>query len=341
VQPTPASPKRKRPRLVALGDLTLDIVVWPDRALAQGSDVGGRVAFRIGGSAANAARSFAAAGGDAVFVGAVGDDRLGRRLVRGLRAAGVRSRVSVAASTPTARLIVMIGPGGERSFITARGAADCLAPADLGRLWFRGIGALHLPAYSLLNEPLGSAAVLAAGWTHEFGALVSVDLASAEPLRATGGWRSWVAIAAVNPDVLFANADEAAVLTADHGAPSASTLLELAPIVVIKHGPAGCAVLRRGADDEMFVETERVKAADTTGAGDAFDAGFLFELLGGTAADDAPTSGPPDDAPASRPPDDAPASGPADYEDRLLSAARAGHAAAAALLTGPRVELEV
>lgn len=311
MQPTLASPKRKRPRLVALGDLTLDIVVSVDGVVAQGSDVSGGIAFRIGGSAANTARSFAAAGGDAVFVGAVGDDRLGRRLVRGLRAAGVRPRVSVAAGTATARLLVLLGADGERSFVTARGAADCLAPADLGRLWFRGTGALHLPAYSLLNEPLGSAAVLAAGWAHEFGALVSVDLASAEPLRATGGWRSWVTIAAVNPDVLFANADEAAVLTADHGAPAASTLLELAPIVVIKQGAAGCSVLWRGADAELFVETERIKAADTTGAGDAFDAGFLFALLSSGATDEA----------------------------GLGQAARAGHAAAAALLTGPRPEL--
>jgi sugar/nucleoside kinase (ribokinase family) len=324
VQPTPASPKRKRPRLVALGDLTLDIVVSPDAAVARGSDVGGRIALRIGGSAANTARSFAAAGGEAVFVGAVGDDPLGRRLVRGLRAAGVRVRVSVAAGTPTARLAVLLGADGERSFVTARGAADCLAPTDLGRLWFRGAGALHLPAYSLLNEPLGSAAVLAAGWAHEFGAIVSVDLASAEPLRATGGWRSWVAIAATNPDVVFANADEAAVLTADHGEPAASTLLELAPIVVIKHGALGCSVLWRGAAEELFVETERIRAADTTGAGDAFDAGFLFEWLDGGVAGSSAAPGP--------------AAAPAD-EDRLRRAARAGHAAAAALLTSPRSEL--
>lgn len=297
MQPPPASPKRdRRRRLVTLGDLTLDIVVAPAGAIAAGSDVGGTILFRLGGSAGNTARSFSALGGAADLVGAIGDDRLGRRLVRALRADGVRPRLAVIAGSPTARLIVTLGPDGERSFVTSRGAADCLTPGHLRRAWFRRADAVHLPAYSLLNEPLASAARLAAEWAHEQGALVSVDLSSAQPLRAAGVDVARAAVTAVRPDIVFANVDEAAAL--------GGRLDELARLVVIKLGADGCRV------GDLCVPTERLDTTDTTGAGDAFDAGFLFALLG---------------RPSATP----------------EAAARAGHRAAAALLTVARPELDL
>ena len=52
---------------------------------------------------------------------------------------------------------MFVAPGGERSFVADRGAADLLAPGDLRSGWFDGADALHLPIYSLLGEPLGQA----------------------------------------------------------------------------------------------------------------------------------------------------------------------------------------
>ena len=268
----------------------------PTAPIATGSDVSGTIVFRIGGSAANVARSFAVLGGEAAFVGAVGSDALGRRLVEGLRDAGVTPHLALVDGASTARIAVMLGAGGERSFVTARGAAECLGPSDLRRSWFDGIGVLHLPAYSLLGGSLGDAAAMAAAWAHEAGAMVSVDLASAAPLRAIGAEGARVAVATVRPDVLFANAEEAAVLE--------DRLADLAATVVIKMGADGCRV------GDVVVPTEAVEADDTTGAGDAFDAGFLFALLNQLGAS------------------------PAD-------AGRAGNAAARALLTTARAELDL
>jgi ribokinase len=276
-----------------LGDLALDIVVTAAANIATGSDVSGTISFRVGGSAANVARSFAALGAEAVFIGAIGDDRLGRRLARGLRQAGVRARLTVAVGRSSPRLLVLLGPDGERSFVTARGAADWLAPTDLRRRWFRRAGALHLPAYSLLNEPLSAAALLAAELAHAAGGLVSVDLASAEPLRAAGAESVRQQLAGVGPDIVFGNEAEAEAV---------GGLAGLAPLVVLKRGAAGCRV------GDVDVTTQPLPADDTTGAGDAFDAGFLHALL--------------------LRPSVAP-----------QAAARAGHRAAAALLSAPRPEL--
>jgi sugar/nucleoside kinase (ribokinase family) len=254
------------PRLLALGDLTLDIVVTPAGPIATASDTPGAIQFRIGGSAANTARAFAGLGGTAEFIGAVGDDEIGDRLRRALVDARVVDRLKVAAGRQTARLIVLLAADGQRSFITSRGAADHLQAADVAAAWFDDADVLHLPAYSLLNQPLCEAAEAAAGYAHGAGALVSVDLASSEPLRAFGSQAAWQAVAEVRPDILFATEDEAAVL----GRP----LTDLAAVVVVKLGSRGCRILIE--DVQLDVPGQPAAVADSTGAGDAFDAGFLF-----------------------------------------------------------------
>jgi sugar/nucleoside kinase (ribokinase family) len=270
----------QRPRLVTIGDLTLDIVVRPEAAAEAGTDVPASIRFRAGGSAANTARAFAALGGRATFIGAVGDDRLAQPLAAALRADGVSVRL-VRTHGRTARLVVSLAHDGERSFLTDRGVADSLGRRSINAAWLARADALHLPAYSLLTAPLADAALDAARRVraHAGGALVSVDLASRRPLLARGPAAARATIAAVGADVLFANRDEALALV---GRPGLSALLDLAPIAVVKAGAAGCAVLWTGAAQEVLqidIATRQVATADTTGAGDAFDAGFLFSLI--------------------------------------------------------------
>jgi sugar/nucleoside kinase (ribokinase family) len=262
-------------RLIALGDLTLDIVVTPSAPIATGSDTPGAIQFRIGGSAANTARVFAGLAGQAEFIGAVGSDGVADQLRGALRADGVLDRLKVVAGQPTARLIVLLAADGQRSFITARGAADYLAAPDISPAWFEDADALHLPAYSLLNAPLCEAATAAAGYAHAAGALVSVDLASSEPLRAFGAQAAWKALAGVAPDVLFATEDEAGALD--------RPLVALSPLVVIKLGARGCRILIDGT--QFDVPGRPATVADSTGAGDAFDAGFLYARIAQPNAD--------------------------------------------------------
>lgn len=299
---------------MALGDLTLDIVIGRHAALAGGTDVGGAISLRAGGSAANTARAFAALGGRATFVGAVGDDAIGRRLAAMLRSERVTARLA-RVRRPTARLAVLLGAGGERSFIADRGAADGLRPAHLRATWFSRADWLHLPAYSLLGEPLRSAALAAIGHARRSGGLISLDLASRRPLLAGGRGEARALVGTVAPDLLLANADEArALVGADSG-----RLLELAPLVVVKQGARGCSVMWRAPaphsrSSRLAVPTRRLATTDTTGAGDAFDAGFLHALIESGAARSPNAAG-------------------------LRRAAGAGHRAAVAWLRRPRPEL--
>src|SRR6187549_3484918 len=145
------------PSLLVLGDLLLDVVARADAGLRPGSDVQGTVRFRVGGSAANVARSFARLGGTATLVSAVGRDGWGSRLVEAVRAEGVTVR-PVKGSGESGRLLALVGVDGERTFVTERGATDGIRAGDLRPSWFRGVGALHIPAYGLIrDEPYAAA----------------------------------------------------------------------------------------------------------------------------------------------------------------------------------------
>jgi 2-dehydro-3-deoxygluconokinase len=147
-----------------------------------------------------------------------------------------------------------------------------------------------------------------------------VDLSSKGPLHAYGVRQAVRRIERLAPGVLFANRDEAAALLHTGGRRAWPGLLAQAPLVVVKDGAWGCRVLWRedgqGAVRQVDVAAQRVRAVDTTGAGDAFAAGFLAALVraGGL------TSG---------------------LRDPVLRrAALSGHRLAAAFLGGDRPELD-
>lgn len=266
-----------------MGDLVLDVIVAPARPLESATDVAGRVSFVQGGSAATTARWLARLGAETTLISAVGRDATGRALVGAVHSDGVTVRAVRVAGASTARIAVLVAPDGERSFVPDRGAADRLQPGDLKPAWFAGAQAVHLPVYSLLGSPIGDAGRRAIDLGRAAGAAISLDLASFGPLLAQGRAAANELIASVAPDILFATASEASAFLG--GAPL-DRLLEPAAIAVIKRGPKGATVLAREGDGSIRFEvaTTPVAATDTTGAGDAFDAGFLVGWFAARAA---------------------------------------------------------
>ncbi|HMA45969.1 MAG TPA: carbohydrate kinase family protein [Frankiaceae bacterium] len=313
--PTIRRPRRARqPRIVVLGDLVLDVVLAPARQLAPSSDVPGRVALVQGGSAANTARWAARLGARSTLISAVGRDAMGRSLVAALRADGVVLHVSRVTGARTGRIVVLSSPGGERSFVQDRGAAELLQPGDLRPAWFSGADVVHLPIYSLLGAQ-GEAGRRALALGRAAGAAISIDLASIGPLLAGGRRAARTLIEELAPDLLFATSAEAEALL---GLGRLDDLLALASIVAVKRGAKGATILARdeGGTLQFDAATEARSAADTTGAGDAFDAGFLVGWLAACAAGRSRSTA-------------------------LHRAVLAGHRAAARQLSAPRPELPI
>ena len=276
--PRPVPRRRSnRPRITVLGDLMLDVVIVPARPLERATDVPGRVALRQGGSAASTARWLARLGARSTLVTAVGRDPVGRALVEAVRRDGVTVRASRVAGKPSGRIGVVVMFGGERSFVADRGAADELRPTDLRAGWF-AVDLLHLPAYSLIGSPLGDAGRRAIELARGHGALVSLDLASAAPLLAKGRRAARRLVEEAAPDLLFSTVGEAEAFLGGH---DLAGLLEAAPLAVVKRGAGGATLLATGSNGALRFEvaTPALAATDTTGAGDAFDAGFLAAFV--------------------------------------------------------------
>ena len=265
-----------RPRVVVVGDLVVDVVLAPATELQIGTDVTGRVMLRQGGSATSTARWLGRSGAHVSLIAAVGRDAAGRALVRTIRGDGVIPHIARIAGRPTGRVGVLVAPDGERSFVQDRGAALHLAPEHMREEWFASVELVHIPTYSLLDHPLGDAGRLAAELAHAAGALVTVDLSSAGPLLAIGTAAAIEVVLGARPDLLFAAGTEARAL-----ASTDEELLDVAAIVVLKRGPEGATILfREGTEvSRLDVAATAVDAADTTGAGDAFDAGFILGWL--------------------------------------------------------------
>jgi sugar/nucleoside kinase (ribokinase family) len=270
--------------VLVLGDLVLDVVLSPGRPIEIGTDVPGSVGIRQGGSAANTARWLARLGVETQLVCAVGRDGAGRSLVEQLGRDGVRVRPARIAGQRTGRIGVLVAPTGERSFVADRRAALGLTPDHLRPEWFAGLDLLHVPGYSLMGEPIATAARAAVALARAAGAQVSSDLSSIGPLLAEGRRAARELVASVAPDILFATEAEAQAFL---GRDVADGMVEHASVAVIKRGARGARVLARDANGNLLrfdVATSQVSAADTTGAGDAFSAGFIAGWLVARAA---------------------------------------------------------
>jgi sugar/nucleoside kinase (ribokinase family) len=308
------APSTAKPRVLFLGDLVLDVVLAPERPIEAGTDVPGTVGIRQGGSAANTARWLAKLGCDTQLVCAVGRDGAGRSLVEQVSRDGVHVRAARIPRSRTGRIGVVIASTGERSFVADRRAALELRPDHLKPEWFQRLDLIHVPAYSLMGEPIGSAARAAVVLAREGGAQVSLDLSSIGPLLAQGRRAARDLVAGVAPEILFATEVEAQAFLGKY---AADGMLAHASICVIKRGARGARVLAREADGNVIrfdVATSSVAAADTTGAGDAFSAGFIDGWLTARA-------------------------GGRTIPDALHRASVAGHRAAARQLTSDKQEL--
>ncbi|WP_311932009.1 sugar kinase [Microbispora sp. H11081] len=270
--------------LLVIGDVVTDVVALHDGPAATGTDTPADIALRPGGSGANTASWAARLGADSRLLARVGYDT-GEWHAAELVRAGVLPHLHVDPELPTAVVIALVDATGERSMLTNRGASGHIGAGDWDPGLLDGVGHLHLSAYTMFAEPGLELALLAMREAAARGIPVSVDPASSGPLRAFGPGRFLRETATV--DIVIPNLEEA-LLLADAADPedAARTLSAHYGTAVVKLGAGGALLARHGRIVAKAVAPP-AEVVDSTGAGDAFAAGFLVASMAGCAPGEA------------------------------------------------------
>jgi ribokinase len=253
-------------RTVVLGGLNMDLIVRVTELPRPGETVTGDDLLRAaGGKGGNQAVAAARLGAAVSMVGRVGHDPFGRELTRGLRDAGVSTRWVLGTDRPTGAALIFVDAHGQNCIAVAAGANTTLLPEDVPP---RAIRAAQVVVASL-EVPLAS---IEAGFrlARLAGVRTVLNAAPARPFP-----RSLLELA----DVLICNEVELATLVGqavDVGDEAAAAqMLRCVPaqIVVVTLGERGAVAV----DNEQVVAQPAfdVRVVDTTGAGDAFVAGFV------------------------------------------------------------------
>jgi sugar/nucleoside kinase (ribokinase family) len=245
--------------ICCLGDLVLDVIVRLEQPLATGADATSRIALRPGGQAANVAAWVADLGGRARFVGKRGADEAGALAASRLLELGVELVGPVAAEGGGV-VVALVDPSGERTMCSDRGVATDLRREEIEEAWFEGCTHLHVSGYALFREPVAIAARSAVDSARRRGARISVDLSSWSAIRDFGAERFRSLLAEIAPDVVFANENENRIV----GGPIGGSHW------IVKRGRLGATF-----DGEEYAAAPVVTVVDSTGAGDAFAAGWL------------------------------------------------------------------
>ncbi|WP_108398153.1 carbohydrate kinase family protein [Devosia submarina] len=259
-------------RILVVGDVMTDVIVVPEGPIVKGSDRRAQVRSRPGGSGANQAVWLGAIGADVLFAARVGaDDKAG--LESYFRGRGVEPRLAGDDEQPSGVLVTIVDPDGERSFLTDRGANLRLCAQDLPDELLDGVHLVMVSGYSFFAPgPRGAVMDLFAR-AKEWGIALAVDAASVGFLAEVGPapFLRWTAEA----DWIFANQSEAEALTGFAGLEEQMRVLGAHyGNVVVKLGAQGAAL--GGCDGvRLTLPAELVQVVDSTGAGDAFAAGFL------------------------------------------------------------------
>jgi len=271
--------------LVVLGDCNPDVLVLGDDvdpAFGQQEKLVDGISLVIGGSAAITAVAAARLGLRVALAAAVGADPAGEFMRDQLAAEGVDvSFVAVRGDAPTG-MTVALSRGGDRAILTALGAVASLTAADVPEALLAGARHVHASSWFLLRDCLGPGLGALFSAARSAGVMTSLDT-NWDP---SGRWAGPdLAAAIAQAGLLLPNEAEAVRLAngclagADDLDSAVSALVAAGPRVVVKLGERGA--LCADGPARQHVSLPPVTPADTTGAGDCFNAGLIAGLLDG------------------------------------------------------------
>ncbi len=232
-----------------------------------------------GGSAANTCAVAAALGARVAYLGTVAADQLGEVFRHDIHAAGVHFPTPpLQGGAATARCLILVTPDSQRTMNTFLGACVSFGENDVDAALVADSKILYLEGY-LFDPPAAQAAFhRAAAASHAAGRQVALSLSDAFCVdRHRAAFRNLVA---GHVDILFANeAEICSLYECGHFEEAAQAARRDVGLAVLTRSEDGSVVLR--GDERVAIPAEPARVVDTTGAGDAYAAGFLTGYAAG------------------------------------------------------------
>lgn len=261
---------------VAKGLMTLVEAEQQVKVLAA---LAGRATHRCsGGSACNTMVGVADLGGNAAYAGKTADDDLGGFYIDDLRKVGVAVPVPGGDGATTGTSVILITPDAQRTMLTHLGISATLSPGDIPEAEIAKAEYLYVEGYLFPGDSTRAAALRAIDIAKKHG--VKVALTISDPFVISLQRDLFWELIKGPVDLLFANLEESRALTGEHDPIAAARMI---------HRHATNVALTLGADGSLLMHGEqlypiegvKVKAVDTTGAGDMYAAGILYGLTHG------------------------------------------------------------
>jgi sugar/nucleoside kinase (ribokinase family) len=235
-----------------------------------------------GGSVANSIIAFAQLGGQAAFLGCVGDDRYGLFYQSEFEELGIDFGNPVIVGQSTGTCVCLITPDAERTMIVCLGVSSSLAARHVDERRLKNADWLFVEGYTLANPQTGESAVReTVRLARQHDVRIALTCSEAFVVNQTGG--AFLETLA-QTDLLFCNASEASAVTGKTSAHEAfAALANKVPSAVVTDGPHGAYVRHAGV--ESHVPAYPCQPIDLTGAGDMLAGAFLYGIIHDIAPD--------------------------------------------------------
>lgn len=267
-------------KILCVGLTVCDILVKPvsKELFLKDHTMVDALELSVGGDAFNVASNLKALGVESYLVSAVGNDHIGRFVCETLHDMGMETSGIVISDIPTAATVVMITADGERHFAAKRGASQYLRCKDVPDELLESYDLLYIGSACGIDGLDGKEMLNLVQRARQHGMQVALDITgipSPEHMK-------WLRPVLKNTDYFFPSDYEAMMLTGERTAMDAARTFRNCGVehVVVKCGVDGAVYLDEEGTLQCF-PAEKVDVVDTTGAGDAFAAGFLASISKG------------------------------------------------------------
>jgi sugar/nucleoside kinase (ribokinase family) len=272
--------------VINVADICTDVVIAGREkpSFGQVETLADSYEIELGGSGPIFASQFAKLGGNAAVASVIGTDPLGDFIQHRLEELGIDTTYLLRSSRNKTPLGLNISIEGDRSMLTVLGTLNEITPALVDEIPLERIRHWHIAGYFLLPS-------LFSFWPDFLRKLKKNRITSSldtnwSPL---GNWQQVKEILPL-VDVFLPNDQEAMAIAGTSDYRHAGQMLsENTGMVVIKRGGEGASLFRDGKELSTTVQENwkgEVRVVDTTGAGDSFDGGFIYEWLRGASPEE-------------------------------------------------------